>query len=107
MKAAFAKRPRARALPDITFHGPGDSLTVWHLLTHTGGIGEAPNRDDLKKPFDKLFYETDPAVPLAGLYTDGITIEVSPGSKWAYANHGFALLGEIVSRIEEGALLTL
>lgn len=58
-------------LPDITFHGPSDSLTVWHLLTHTGGIGEVPNRDDLKKPFDKLFYETDPTVPLAELYTEG------------------------------------
>lgn len=91
-------------LPDITFHGPSDSLTVWHLLTHTGGIGEAPNQDDLKKPFDKLYYETDPAVPLAELYTEGITIEVPPGSKWAYANHGFALLGEIVARIEEAPL---
>lgn len=91
-------------LPDITFHGHASSLTVWHLLTHTGGIGEAPNVEDLNKPFDKLFYETDPAVPLADLYTDGITIEVPPGSKWAYANHGFALLGEIVSRIEGAPL---
>jgi CubicO group peptidase (beta-lactamase class C family) len=82
-------------VPDITFHGPGDSLKVWHLMTHTGGIGEAPNVEDLNKPFDKLFYETDPSVPLAELYTDGITIEVPPGSKWAYANHGFALLGGV------------
>jgi CubicO group peptidase (beta-lactamase class C family) len=88
-------------LPDIAFHGHADTLTVWHLLTHTGGIGEAPNPSDLAKPFDKLFYETDPAVPLAELYTDGITIEVPPGSKWAYANHGFALLGEIVARAEK------
>jgi CubicO group peptidase (beta-lactamase class C family) len=91
-------------LPDITFHGHAGSLTVWHLLTHTGGIGEAPNVEDLNKPFDKLFYETDPSVPLADLYNDGITIEVPPGSKWAYANHGFALLGEIVSRIEGAPL---
>ena len=27
-------------------------------------------------------------------------IEVPPGTKWAYANHAFALLGEIISRIE-------
>ncbi len=87
-------------LPDITFHGHGDTLTLWHLLTHTGGIGEAPNVSDLTKPFDKLFAETDPATPLADLYPDGITIEVPPGSKWAYANHGFTLLSEIITRIE-------
>ncbi|HEY8766249.1 MAG TPA: serine hydrolase domain-containing protein, partial [Dehalococcoidia bacterium] len=94
----------ADLLPDIEFKGHGETLTVWHLLTHTSGIGEAPNSEDLKKPFDLLFYETDPNVPLAELYTDGITIEAPPGTKYAYANHGFALLGEIVSRTEEAPL---
>jgi CubicO group peptidase (beta-lactamase class C family) len=90
----------ADLLPDIKLKGYGDSLTVWHLLTHTGGIGESPNESDLRDAFSKLFAETDPATPLAELYDEGITIEVPPGTKWAYANHGFALLGEIVSRIE-------
>ena len=94
----------ALLLPDIELHGYGDDLTVWHLLTHTGGIGEAPNPEDLKKPFDFLFAKTDPDVPLAELYTEGITVEAPPGTKWAYANHGFALLGEIVSRIEKTPL---
>src|SRR5450759_2682612 len=58
----------ADLLPDIEFKGHGETLTVWHLLTHTGGIGETPNPEDLKKPFDLLFYETDPNVPLADLY---------------------------------------
>jgi len=87
-------------LPEITLHGPADTLTVRHLLTHTGGIGEAPNVDDLGKVFSKLFGESEPGTPLAGLYPDGITIEVAPGTKWAYANHGFTLLGEIVARFE-------
>ncbi|HEY5639254.1 MAG TPA: serine hydrolase domain-containing protein [Dehalococcoidia bacterium] len=87
-------------LPDFTFRGPADDLAVRHLLTHTGGIGEAPNRDDLGQAFDKLFGESDPDTPLAELYANGITIEVEPGTKWAYANHGFALLGEIISRLE-------
>ena len=87
-------------LPDFTFHGPADDLTVHRLLTHTGGIGEAPNRDDLSQAFDKLFGESDPDTPLAELYADGITIEVEPGTKWAYTNHGYVLLGEIISRLE-------
>ncbi len=94
----------ADLLPDIEFKGHGETLTVWHLLTHTGGIGEAPNPADLKKPFDLLFNETDPNVPLAELYADGITIEAPPGTKYAYANHGFALLGEVVSRTEQAPL---
>jgi CubicO group peptidase (beta-lactamase class C family) len=91
-------------LPDIALHGFGDDLTVWHLLTHTGGIGEAPNPEDLKKPFDFLFADTDRGTPLADLYAEGITVEAPPGTKWAYANHGFAMLGEIVSRIEKTPL---
>ncbi len=91
----------AELLPDIEFKGRSDLLTLRHLLTHTGGLGEAPNLEDLSKPFDLLFYETDPGTPLAELYSDGITIEAEPGTKYAYANHGFALLGEIVSRAEK------
>ena len=34
------------------------------------------------------------------MYPDGIDIEVPVGTKWAYANHAFCLLGEIVARTE-------
>lgn len=87
-------------LPDVRLHGPSDSMTVWHLMTHTGGIGEMPNVSDFADPSFKLWMSGDefPGVPEA--YPDGITVEVPPGTKWAYANHGWILLGEIVSRIE-------
>jgi CubicO group peptidase (beta-lactamase class C family) len=87
-------------LPDIQFKGPCDGLTVWHLLTHTGGIGEAPNPEDLARPFDKLFSDEPRQIPLGEAYGDGITVEAAPGTKWAYANHGYMLLGEIVARTE-------
>jgi CubicO group peptidase (beta-lactamase class C family) len=87
-------------LPDVRFKGPAEGLTVWHLLTHTGGIGEVPNPEDLARPFDKLFSDEPKQVPLAEAYDNGITIEVPPAAKWAYANHGYMLLGEIISRIE-------
>jgi CubicO group peptidase (beta-lactamase class C family) len=91
-------------LPDIPLHGHGDQLLVRHLLSHTGGLGEAPNPEDLKKPFETLFYDSDPGKSLADLYTNGLTVEAPPNTKWAYANHGFALLGETVSRKEGGRL---
>ncbi len=87
-------------LPDVTFHGPAEVLTIRHLLTHTGGIGEAPMPDQIADPGPALWSD-EPDVPgIPDAYPEGITIDVHPGTKWAYANHGFALLGEVVARIE-------
>jgi CubicO group peptidase (beta-lactamase class C family) len=90
-------------LPDVRFDGPAETMTLWHLLTHTAGIGEAqtpemlgetvnPDTDARRKPGD-----------FASMYKKGIVIEYVPGTKWHYANHGFNLLGEIISRAEDGA----
>lgn len=77
--------------PDVTFR---------HLLTHTAGIGEVPKVSDLwrqeawgaGKPFAACS-------DLAALYGGTLRTEVAAGSKWAYANHGFAVLGELVRDI--------
>lgn len=88
-------------LPEITFLGPTDNLTVWHLLTHTSGIGEAPTLDWFLDPISSLFSDNPQNLPFARQYPDGIEIEQIPGTHWHYQNHGFALLGEIVARAEE------
>ncbi len=91
-------------LPDVAFDGPAETMTIWHLLTHTSGIGEAPtmgalaavsspNRAEVKEPGD-----------FATLYPKGIVVEAEPGTKRAYCNNGFALLGEIVVRAEKAPL---
>ena len=87
-------------LPDIRLHGPAGSLTIRHLLTHTGGIGDAPTMDDYLDPWPLLFSDSPEIRAVPEAYSKGITIEVEPGTKWSYANHGFALLGEIVARAE-------
>lgn len=89
-------------LPDIQFKGPAAGLTVRHLLTHTGGIGEAPDASQLRDPFALLFGAA--SATLAEGYAGGFTIETEPGVKWAYANHGYFMLGEIISRIEGAPL---
>ncbi len=88
-------------LPDMTFHGPAEAVTIRHLLTHTSGIGEVPMPEQLRDMPATLWSPEGPDVPgVPEAYPDGITIDVAPGSKWAYANQGFVMLGEIVARAE-------
>jgi CubicO group peptidase (beta-lactamase class C family) len=86
-------------IPELAFHGDGSGVTVRHLLTHTAGIGEVAMPDDVHDTVASLWSDA-PDHDVLGLFPKGLTIDVEPGTKWSYANLGFALLGEIVSRIE-------
>jgi CubicO group peptidase (beta-lactamase class C family) len=75
----------------------GPAVTVRHLLTHTGGLGELRRWSDLLRPTIGL--ATSPGKPLprlADYYAPVLRAEVDAGTKWAYANHGFAVLGQLV-----------
>ncbi|HEX7023249.1 MAG TPA: serine hydrolase domain-containing protein, partial [Gemmatimonadales bacterium] len=82
--------------------------TVRHLLTHTAGIPEVVHVFDLLHP-DWGPFEGRPAVysveagapmpPLAEYYRDGLRVVVEPGTAFAYTNHGFATLGQIVEDV--------
>ena len=87
-------------LPDIRFNGPGETLRVRHLMTHTNGIGEAPTMGDYRNALGKLWSDSSTPTPVNQMYPDGIDIEVPVDTKWAYANHAFCLLGEIIARTE-------
>ncbi|MDP9238001.1 MAG: beta-lactamase family protein [Chloroflexota bacterium] len=39
-------------LPGVMFDGPGERITIRHLLTHTSGIGEAPTLEALAATVD-------------------------------------------------------
>jgi CubicO group peptidase (beta-lactamase class C family) len=72
-------------------------VTVRHLLTHSAGIGEIRGWRDLTRPVIGLASKAgEPPPELADYYGAGVRAEVAPGTKWAYANHGFALLGLLV-----------
>lgn len=94
-------------LPELRFIGDGDPgrLTLARLLSHTGGIGEAPTRGDLAQPESTLWSGSPDLLPPAERYPDGVELEVDPGTKWAYANHGFGLLGDILALLEEKPLV--
>jgi CubicO group peptidase (beta-lactamase class C family) len=75
--------------------------TVRHLLTHTAGVGYWRRLSDLLQPGvgsgDRA--RRSGAQPLANYYRRGLLVEVEPGTKWAYSNHGFAALGQIVEDV--------
>ena len=74
--------------------------TVRHLLTHTAGIGYWRRRSDLLlHPGAGSGVTARSVVPLLEYYRGGLTIDVEPGTRWAYSNHGFAALGQVVEDV--------
>jgi len=75
-------------------------VTFRHLLTHTSGIGEVREFADLFRPILGLGAKPDKPIPTpTEYYAKGLTSEVYPGSKWAYGNHAFTTLGQLVEDI--------
>lgn len=77
------------------------SITIRQLLTHTAGIGEyAPLLGYLPpNTFFGVGLKNRPLPPLSRLYRGALRPDRSPGSAWAYANHGFATLGQMIADI--------
>ena len=82
--------------------------TLRHLLTHTAGIPDVRHTTDLlhasltasggRPPH--LSVEFGTRLPsLAQYYRDGLRVVVEPGSAFAYSNHGYATLGQIVEDV--------
>jgi CubicO group peptidase (beta-lactamase class C family) len=66
------------------------SVTVWHLLTHTGGVG-----DIFGPQFDARRLELKSHQDYVALY-GARGPEFTPGTRHKYANYGFILLGRII-----------
>jgi CubicO group peptidase (beta-lactamase class C family) len=74
--------------------------TLRHLLTHTAGVGYWRRLSDLLQPGVGSGNRAGRSVPsLCDYYRKGLSVEVEPGTKWVYSNHGFAALGQIVEDV--------
>ena len=75
--------------------------TVRHLLTHTAGVPEwlHPSRMVNSDWFGETFALDQPVPTLAEYYRGGLRLAVEPGTIWAYTDHGFATLGQIVEDV--------
>jgi D-alanyl-D-alanine carboxypeptidase len=85
--------PVGKYLPDYPNTEVAKKVTIHHLLTHTGGMGDIftpeyeANIAKLKDPKDyiALYGKREP--------------EFEPGSKWEYSNYGMVVAGAIVERV--------
>lgn len=75
--------------------------TVRHLLTHTAGVGYWRRLSDLLQPGVGAGIRAgrSGAPPLADYYRRGLPVEIQPGTRWMYSNHGFAALGQLVEDV--------
>jgi CubicO group peptidase (beta-lactamase class C family) len=82
--------------------------TVRQLLTHTAGIPEVVYAADLlhpswgpidARPAVRSVRVGAPLPSLAEYYRGGLRLVVEPGSAFAYSNHGFATLGQLIEEV--------
>lgn len=79
-----------------------DDITVRHLLQHTGGWDRAKSFDAMFRPvlIAKELGVEPPAGPNEVIrYMVGQPLDFDPGSRYAYSNFGYCVLGRIIEKV--------
>jgi D-alanyl-D-alanine carboxypeptidase len=85
--------PLGKFLTDYPNKEVASKVTVYHLLTHTGGTG-----DIFGPAFDSHRLQLRTLNDYIKLYgSRGLAFE--PGKQWDYSNYGFILLGAIIEKV--------
>lgn len=66
------------------------AITLRHMLTHTSGLGDPDHVIKLNEAYD------DARLLRAGA---GLALQFKPGTKWAYSNFAYQLLGILCTRV--------
>ena len=82
--------PLAKFLPDFPDPESAKKIQIKHLLSHTAGLGNAPS---LWNP-DLMDRQTTIKAMVDVLERKPPAFD--PGTKWAYSNMGFVLLGRVI-----------
>ena len=85
--------PVGTYLTDYPNKNLASKVTIHQLLTHTGGTG-----DIFGPQFDARRAELRTLQDYVALYGSR-DVEFEPGSRWAYSNYGFLLLGVVVEKV--------
>ncbi len=65
-------------------------VTIRHLLTHTSGLGDYPEKFSLQKD-----YSEDELLKMV----TGQPLDFAPGEKWSYSNLGYLALGIVIHKV--------
>ena len=85
--------PLGKYLTDYPNKDVASKVTIHHLLTHSGGTG-----DFFGPQFDAHRLELRTLQDYVKLYGER-GLEFEPGSRWAYSNYGFLLLGVLIEKV--------
>ena len=78
----------SKYIPDLP--ATWKNITIWHLLTHTSGLGDYPPEIDLKRDYtEDEFLAAFKKAPL----------DFEPGTSWNYSNVGYVTLGILIGKI--------
>ncbi|TAH73866.1 MAG: class A beta-lactamase-related serine hydrolase [Anaerolineaceae bacterium] len=78
---------------------PFNEITIAHLLTHTSGLQPDPGCFENKyflSPWELIDKDRSKTWIAAALQSG---LKKEPGEEWAYCSFGFAILGEIITRV--------
>jgi len=81
-------------VPDYPNKVVASKVTIHHLLTHTGGLGNYWTPEYMRASKD-LYKEVEDYVPL--FVDDSLPFE--PGSQFSYSNAGFMVLGLVIEKV--------
>jgi len=65
-------------------------ITIRHLLTHTSGLGDYPEKFSLQKDYSEE--------ELLKMVT-ALTLDFEPGERWGYSNLGYLTLGLVIHKV--------
>ena len=103
---AFSLLPDITPLPGATVDPRLATITVRHLLEHSGGWNRALTFDPMFIPNQVAAATGTPAPASAEAiiqYMLGQPLDFDPGTGYAYSNFGYAVLGRIIERVTGGS----
>ena len=89
--------PLQQVLPELALRNPwlaSDPVRIRHLLAHTAGL-------DNVRLWQAFSGKPRPDTPLAEAFDGGglLRVRTRPGSRYAYSNMGYGLLGMVIERV--------
>lgn len=94
--------PVARHLTSYAFKPArgATEATIRQVLTHTGGFGEFRRLREWRwKTIPFAVNDGEPIPPMKEFYAEGLRGSTKPGRGYAYANHAFASLGQMIEDV--------